>query len=145
MSSPQYYQVVLPPDPEWLAQIFLSPILSPTPVATRLPPPADLQASLQGFVRVEAGDVSPCMDVWGAAYDMTFLMHSYSPNEMQAAQHSQVAIGNAMAATGITVSGWYIVKVVSVIGGRRLDDPDVPLNIVRYRSAVTWRVAGQLP
>jgi len=143
--SAGYYQVVLPPDIEWLAQEFLSPILAPTLVTTRMPVPADTSddaASAGGILRVEAADVHQVSSTWGAAYNASFLMHAYADDEVVAAQISNTAIANTVAATGLTVAGWYIVSVVNVVGGRRLSDPEVPTNLVRYRSAVTWMVAG---
>jgi hypothetical protein len=142
-----YYQVVIPADIEWLATAFLTPILNPTPVRTRLPKIADFQddiGGVNGFMRVEAGDASPVPGTWGAAWDIPFLMHAYSDDEGQASEISRTALGNVAAATGITVVGWYIVSVPVVIGGRRLTDPLVPTNLTRYRSAVTWRVQGQV-
>jgi hypothetical protein len=140
-----YYQVVLPADIEWLAQAFLTPILTPTPVATRLPVPLNNADDIgsNGFMRVEAGDIVPVTGTWGAAHDISFLMHAYSDDEIQASLISRTGIAHAAAATGMTVVGWYIVSVTTVIGGHRLTDPEVPTNLVRYRSAVTWRVAGQ--
>jgi hypothetical protein len=141
-----YYQVVIPPDIEWLATAFLTPILNPTLVADRMPKPGSAQddsASVNGFMRVEAGDVTPMRGTWGAAYDCTFLMHAYADDEVQASTISRTAIANCAAATGLTVVGWYIVSVPTVIGGHRLSDPEVPTNLVRYRSAITWCVAGQ--
>jgi hypothetical protein len=152
VTAPQqgYYPPVLPPDPEWLAEAFLTPVLAalpgfdgPIPVVTRLPSPDDLSATLTGIMRVEAGDTHWLPSLWGAAFDTSFLMHAYSPNEDQAAVISRNAIAHTSSATGLTIVSWYVVDVCSVIGGRRLSDPDVPENIVRYRSAVTWRVAGQ--
>jgi hypothetical protein len=142
----QYYQPTKPPPPEWIAQAFLTPLLNPCPVATRLPMNLDSdEAMVNGFMRVEAGDTVRIKDLAGAAWNISFLMHAYSPNEAQAEDISGTAIGYASAATGLTVVGWYIVCVETVIGGRRLDDPLVPSNIVRYRSAVTWRVSGLAP
>jgi hypothetical protein len=141
-----YYQVVLPADIEWLATAFLTPILNPTPVRTRLPKPADFQddiGGVNGFMRIEAGDTHPVTGTWGAAYDITFLMHAYDDDEGQASQISRTALAHCAAATGLTVVGWYIVSVTTVIGGRRLTDPEDPTGLVRYRSAITWRVAGQ--
>jgi hypothetical protein len=146
----QYYQPTLPPDPEFLAQAFLTPLLSalpgfdaPVPVVTRLPSPEALQATLTGIVRTEAADTHWIPGLWGAAYNTGFLLHCYSPNEDQASMISRNVIAQCAAATGLVVVGWHIIDVCNVIGGRRLFDPDVPENIVRYRSAVTWRVAGQ--
>jgi len=150
VTAPQgYYPPILPPDPEFLAQAFLTPLLStlpgfdaPVPVVTKLPSPAALQASLTGIVRAEAADTHWIPGLWGAAYDTNFLLHCYSPNEDQASEISRNAIAHCAAATGLTIVSWHIVDVCNVIGGRRLVDPDVPENVVRYRSAITWRVAG---
>ena len=141
----QYFQPVKPPPTEWIAQAFLTPLMIPTPIATRLPDENSDEDMINGFIRVEAGDKVKVRDVQGAAWDCSFLMHSYSPNEVQAEDVSDTAIGYVAAATGLTVVSWYIVCVVSVIGGRRLTDPVVPANIVRYRSAVIWRIAGLPP
>lgn len=100
-------------------------------------------ATQPAFVRIESGDTVHISGLFGAAWDTTFVLHSYSPNEVEAADNSRTAMAYVAAATGLTVVGWYIVCVPTVIGGRRLSDPEVPANIVRYRSAVTWRVAGQ--
>jgi hypothetical protein len=142
----QYFQPVKPPPIEWVSQAFLTPLLNPTPVSTKLPINLDSdEAMVNGFLRVEAGDVVKIADLQGAAWNCSFLMHAYSPNEAQAEDISCSAIGYVAAATGLTVVGCYIVCVPTVIGGRRLTDPLVPANIVRYRSAVTWRIAGLPP
>jgi hypothetical protein len=141
----QYYPPVKAPPIEWLAQAFLTPLMAPTPVKTRLPQPNSDQDTLQGFLRIEAGDSTPIPSTWGAAWNCSFLMHSYSPNEVQAEDVSTNALGYVAAATGLTIVGWYVVGVPTVIGGRRLYDPLVPADIVRYRSAVTWTVAGKPP
>jgi hypothetical protein len=149
VTAAQYFPVVLPPDPEFLAQAFLTPLLAalpgfdaPVPVVTRLPSPEALQASLTGTVRTEAADTHWIPSLWGV-YDTSFLLHCYSPNEDQASEISRTAIAQCAAATGQTIVGFYVVNVISVIGGRRLFDPDVPEGIVRYRSATSWRVSGQ--
>lgn len=141
-----YYQVVMPPDIEFLAQYFLTPILAPTNVADRMPQPGstdDDSAGVNGFMRIEAGDCHQVTGTWGAAYNCSFLMHAYADDEVVASQISRTAIAHCAAVTGLTIMGWYIVSVPTVIGGRRLTDPEVPTNLVRYRSAVTWTVAGQ--
>jgi hypothetical protein len=141
----QYYPPVLPPDPEWLAQVFLTPILPSATIATKLPQPAAMQATLQNFVRIEAGDTAPIMSIFGVLYNTTWLAHCYDPNEIVASQNTQTLIAWAMSAAAQTFSGWYVNRVVGIAGGRRLSDPLVPENIVRYRTAVTWEVAGQPP
>jgi hypothetical protein len=138
---PQIFPVVIPADIEMVGQVFLTPILNPTPVKTRLPIPANNEDTVHGFMRIEAGDAVPVN--YGAAYDISWLMHAYSDNEDQASLISRTAIAWVAAATGQTVAGWYIVSVPTVIGGQRLHDPNVPSpGLLRYRSAVTWRVAG---
>jgi hypothetical protein len=141
----QYFQPVIGPDPEWLGTYFLTPILSTATIATKLPPPLDMQTTLQNFVRVEAGDSVPNMAVHGATYNVTWLAHCYDPNEVVARNNTDLLIAQAMSVGGQTLSGWYIQCVVAVVGGRRLDDPLVPANIVRYRTAVTWEVQGHAP
>ena len=150
MTTAQYYPVVLPPDIEFLAQALLTSALAalpgfdrPVPVVTRLPSPADLQSTLTGTMRVEAANSVWIPGLWGAAYDCSFLLHAYSPNEDQAAAISRHAIAQCSAVQGTTVMGWWIVNVLSIVGGQRLSDPDAPQGIVRYRSVCTWRVAGQ--
>ena len=141
---PQIFQIVLPADIELLSQVFLTPILNPTPVSTRMPPPPnpeDTAAAVNGYMRVEAGDSIPVE--YGAAWDISFLMHAYSDNEDQASLISRTAIAHAAAATGLSVVGWYIIQVPTVVGGQRLHDPNIPSpGLIRFRSAVTWRVQG---
>ena len=76
-----------------------------------------MQATLQNFVRVEAGDTVPKMDVFGTLYNTTWLAHCYDPNEIVAAQNTQTLIAWAMSATATTISGWYINCVVGISGG----------------------------
>jgi hypothetical protein len=151
MSAPQwnpaeqYYPPVLPPDPEWLATYCLTALLPTATIATKLPQPAAMQTTLANFVRVEAGDTVPVMSVFGALYNTTFIAHCYDPDEIVAQQNTQALIAFAVSATAQTFSGWYVNKVIGIAGGRRLVDPLVPENIVRYRTAVTWEVVGQAP
>lgn len=129
---------LLSPDVEDLATFYLTSVVAPTPVDTRLPVPGNTSDTVSGFLRIEAGDSSR-MDL--ASWNLSFLMHAYSPVESEAADISNKAMAYASAAQGLTVMGWYIIEVLSVVGGRRLSDPNVSLP--RYRSAVSWRVAGR--
>jgi hypothetical protein len=141
MPAAQKFPVVTPADIEALAQFFYTPIMLPTPVATRLPRPADTEDTINGFVRVESADSSPLIEFRSAAWDLSFLVHSYSPNEIEAADLIGKAMAHAASAHFQTVMGFYIVDVVNVFGGNRLPEPRVP-DLTRYRAAVTWRVAG---
>lgn len=130
--------IVLPPDIEALAVSFLSPVLSPTPVTTRLPSPTIDADTVNGMVRVEyGGGTKPNRFQW----DLQCIMSGYSPNEIQASQLASQAVALMSAARGQTVNGWYVVGVMGVVAPHRLTDPDVILP--RYRATVTWRVAGQ--
>lgn len=141
----QYYPPVIGPDPEWMAQYFTQLVLPGAAVATKLPPPENMQATLQNFVRIESADLSPIMTEFGTAYHVSWLTHCYDPNEIVAMNNTRTFIAQAMSVAGQTISGWFIKSVVSVVGGRRLADPLVPENIVRYRTAVIWEVPGQAP
>lgn len=144
MTAPQgYYPPVLHADIEFLVQAYLGPKLQPTPVRTKLPSNQTLTELPNGILRIESGDAVPVTSTWGAAWDIPFLMHAYSPDEVEASLIDRTAAAYVTSAIGLTVVGWYIVDVVHFLGGRRLSDPEVPTNIVRYRSACTWRVAGQ--
>ena len=130
--------IVLPPDIEALAVSFLSPVLSPTPVTTRLPSPSTDADTVNGMVRVEyGGGTKPNRFQW----DLQCIMSGYSPNEIQASLLASQAVAVMSAARGQTVNGWYVVGVMGVVAPHRLTDPDVILP--RYRASVTWRVAGQ--
>lgn len=142
---PQIYQVMSTADIEFLAQVFLTPLLTPTVVSTEVPRPDDPLDVVNGFMRVEAGDVVPMLP-FNAMFHASFLMHAYAAldvGEDQCSQISRTAMDNVAAVGGTTIAGWYINRVVSVIGGRRLTDPDI--SLLRYRSAVTWEVCSKTP
>jgi hypothetical protein len=126
------------PDIEDLVPYFYTPILSPTPVDTRMPVVSNDADTINGFLTVEAGDATR----FGlAAWDLSFLLHAYSPVEAQAADISRRAMGFGTAVQGLTLMGWYVIGLVNAVGGRKLPNPDISLP--RYRSALTWRVAGK--
>lgn len=130
--------VLLPPRIEDLAILYLAPFLDPVPVATRLPNPDDDADTVNGFLRVEAGGgAAPDM----FQYDMTCLLHGYSPDESQANDIANLATALMGAADGNTVGGFYITATPNVSVPQRRTDPDVILP--RYLAMVTWRVAGQ--
>jgi hypothetical protein len=130
--------IVLPPDIEALAIGFLEPILTPTPVTTRLPSPTTDADTVNGMLRVEyGGGAKPNRFQW----DVQCILSGYSPDEIQASLLASQAVALMSAARGQTVNGWYVVGVMGVVAPHRLSDPDVILP--RYRAAVTWRVAGQ--
>jgi hypothetical protein len=131
--------IVLPPDIEALALSFLAPLLTPVPVATRLPSPNINADTVSGFLRLENGGGEKPNRF---QYDIQCILHGYSPDEQQANLIANQAVALMSAARGQTVNGWYVVGVMGVVAPLRLSDPDVILP--RYRAAVTWRVAGQV-
>jgi hypothetical protein len=127
------------PDIEDLGIYYYTPILTPTVVDTRLPSPGTNEDTIHGFMTIESGDVSR---VGLAQWDCSFLLHAYSPVEAEASDISRKAMAYGTSVQGLTVMGWYIVGLVTAIGGRKLPNPDVP-GLARYRSALTWRVAAK--
>lgn len=141
--GPVRFPVITPADVEGLGVFFYTPKLAPTPVATRVPRPADNEDTIHGFLRVEAGDISPVLEFRSVAWDMSFLLHAYSPNEIEAAHIIGTAMAEAASAHFQSVMGFYIVDVLGVSGGVRLSEPRVP-DLIRYRATVTWRVTGRV-
>jgi hypothetical protein len=131
--------VLLPPDIENLARTYLVAALAPTPVATRRPVPDNLADTVSGFLRVEAGGGSKPNQFH---YDAQCLLHGYSPNEIEAKSIAAKAVALMGAARGQTINGWYVVGVMTASPASRRTDPNV--NLPRFLSTVTWRVAGQL-
>jgi hypothetical protein len=131
--------VVLPPDIESTAFTYLSAVVTPTPVATRMPNP-DLEAdTINDFLRIEAagGNRANFLE-----WDASFLMHAYSPDEMRASALAQKATAYAAGARGQLIDGAYVLRVINTVAPTRLTDPNV--NLIRYRSMVTWRMPGRL-
>lgn len=136
--GPTIDPVLLPPDIESLAIAYLSPVLAPTPVTTRMPSPQLTADTINGLVRVEyGGGFKPNR----FQYEAQCLIHGYSPSEIQASQIANQAVALMSAARGQTINGFFIAGVTNVMLPMRLSDPDVILP--RYRAMVTWLVAGQ--
>lgn len=128
---------LLPPDTQDLGIFYFTPLLAPTPVDSRLPKPDANADTVNGFLTIEAGDISR----FGLAqWDIILILHAYSPVEAEAADISNKVMAHGTAVQGLTVMGWYIVGLVTAIGSRQIPNPDI--NLPRYRSALTWRVAG---
>lgn len=130
--------VLEPADIEFLGQYYLTPFLAPTPVATRLPNPKLNADTINGFLRVEAGGGS---DADCFRYNLTLLLHSYSPNEVEASYICRTAFKWAKAARGQSIAGWFVSDVCNAVTPHRLSDPNV-VDLIRYRAMVTWCVPG---
>lgn len=131
---------IKPVDIEWMAVYYLTPIMYPTPVGTRLPNPKSNEDTVNGFLRIERGGGAK---VNLTEFDQTILLHAYSPNEPEAAEISDNAIAWMSAARGQKIAGRSVTGVPHVSDSQKLADPNV-VALTRYRSTVTWRVPGQL-
>lgn len=128
---------LLPPDVQDLGIYYFTPLLTPTPVDSRLPKPDANEDTINGFVTIESADNSR---VGLAQWDVSMILHAYSPEEAEAADISNKAMAYGTAVQGLTIMGWYIVGLINSIGSRQIPNPEVKLP--RYRSALTWRVQG---
>jgi hypothetical protein len=128
---------LLSPDIEDLGIYYYTPILAPTLVDTRMPKPDDDRDTVNGFLTIEA---APKTRFGLAAWDLSFILHAYSPVEAEAAYIISKAMAYGTAVQGLTVMGWYIIGLVNAVGGEKIPNPDI--NLPRYRGALTWRVQG---
>lgn len=129
--------MMVPADIEELAVTYLTPIMAPTPVGTRLPSPAADADTISGFLRVEsAGGTQPNP----VEYDLNVIVHGYSPDEVHASTIARHAVAALVAATGLTINGWFVGDTSNPVTPTRLTDPNV--NLPRYRAICTWRVTG---
>lgn len=129
--------LLLPPSIEELVIAYLKPWMA-VPVVTRVPKPNASDATIGGLLRVEAaGGTTPNL----VQFDMTVLLHGYSPDEDEADLIARKACSLMNVGRGQTINGFYVVTVEGVGWPHRYTDPDV--NLPRYMGTATWRVAGQ--
>jgi len=140
MMLPQRFPLMLPADIEALAHYALTPIVAPALVVTKLEDADDIDTN--GAVRVECATLNPLLEERNAAWDLAFLVHCYSPDEIAAMNLNLEVAAYVCSVRGQTIMGYYIVDVVNYVGGQKLPEPGVE-GLTRYRSAVTWRVAGK--
>jgi hypothetical protein len=133
------WPVLTPADIESMMLFFLTPIISPTPCATRLPNDTRTTDTQNGFVRVEAGG-GPKINL--TEYNQACILHFYMPFEYEVsnAQLANKVIAYVSAAGGLNVAGYFITDVPHCTSYVRRSDPKV--NLLRYMSWVTWTVAG---
>lgn len=131
------------PDAEFLAQVFLTPIVSPVLVSTRLPSPVATSGTVGAHVRVEGAGVTKCDPLTpNAMFDISVMTHCYSPVEVEASDLSGKVLAAVSGARGTIVAGWYVVRVMGASGSQRLSDPMV--NLIRYRGLFTWTVTTSI-
>ena len=131
---------MLPVDIEALLQYALTPVVTPTLVVTKLEDADDIDTL--GAVRVESASLDPLLEARNVAWDVSGLIHCYSPDEIQAMSLNLDVAAYVTAVRGLTIMGYYVVDVLGYTGGQKLPEPGVE-GLTRYRSSVTWRVAAK--
>ena len=144
-SQVRTYTTTRPPPIELLALAYFTPLVAPTPCATRLPQPSKTADTINGFLRVESGGGVLRGD--GILWDVSCILHAYAPNtqEAMAEQLGEEAVAWGANANGFTQimpnsDRWYI--TYSRCSGFNVRKGDPLVNMTRYRSMVTWRVPG---
>lgn len=138
---PRPFPILLPPPTESMGVAYLTPLMAPTLVGTRLPQPEQDRQMLDGFLRVEAG--GGYQDEDEIMWDVSLILHSFSEDEEVAEGVIGRAVAYMSAAEGIAIPAggrdWYVSWAQPRNLATRMDDPNVP-NYSRYRAMVSWRV-----
>jgi hypothetical protein len=124
-------------DVEDLGIYYYTPLLAPTLIDTREPDVAKTEDTIHGFVTIESAGIDR-VDL--ASYNVSMILHCYSPVEAEASDLSLKVMAHGTAVQGKTLMGWYVMGLVTAIGGVKLPNPDIDLP--RYRCALTWRIQG---
>jgi hypothetical protein len=134
------YPALRRPPIEFLVITYLTPFMGSTPISSRLPTAPNDFDTINGLLRVEAGGGTKANLL---EFNMTVILHAYSPFEVQAEEISDTAMAWMTAADGQTIAGWSVTKVCSTVEKHKLGDPNVQ-KLTRYRSMVTWRMPGRV-
>ena len=148
MTQPRPFETLKPPPIETLAVTYLTPLIAPMRVLTRMPPtdPNSELPPANTFIRVEASSGGVTDN--GIMFNCQTVIHSYAPysDEIVAEENIGTALAWMGNAQGTTVTdptgwGWYVTYSRIVSLGHRVSDPITPMS--RYRGAVMWRIAGK--
>lgn len=149
MTQPRPFQTLKPPPIESLAVAYLTPLVAPLRVLTRLPPnkPGSDTPTTNTFIRVESGSGATYAD--GIMFDCITILQSYAPYDDEVIAEDN--IGDALAwmsnAQGTTITDstgydWYVTFSGATSLPHRNTGPAVPLSC--YRAAVMWRIPGKI-
>lgn len=140
---------MLPPDIAAIGGLYIDPLsqsLFGVLTGTKLPGPDDDEAlyqsvTISGFIRLEEIGTTQVNDL---EFDCDLAIHAYHPDEIAAGRMCRKLTAHAGNAQGSTITDdegeWYVGwSRVAVIAQRQID-PTV--DLFRFRSMVTWRVAG---
>ena len=127
---------------------YLTPILAPTPVATRLPQPNKTEDTINNFLRVESAGGAPRGEDQ-ILFNVSVILHCYCPNN-QESQGEQL-LGEALAWAG-NAQGTFITHpsteveyfvTYSRIAALAMKHADPQVALTRFRGMVTWTIHGQ--
>jgi len=126
---------------------FLTPLFSPTPVATRLPQPAKTEDTVNLFIRVESAGGTPAGQDQ-VLFAASVVLHVYCTNNEESAGEQLMAevLAQAGNAQGTYVrhqsseTDYFVAYSRIASLGTKLADPQVALT--RFRGMVTWTVHG---
>ena len=145
---PHFYETLKPPPIETLAVAYLTPLVTPLRVLTRIPPnePAAETIPANTYVTVQASSGNPMKN--SILFNCQIVVETYAPfnDEIEAESNIGTALawlGNAQGNT-ITVGAgedWYVTYSQMSALPHRLTLPDNPTT--KYLGAVMWRVAGK--
>lgn len=147
-TRPRPFLTVAPPPAAGLMVAYLTPILTPTPVATRLPQPAKTEDTINGFLRVEVAGGVP-NESEQILFATSCILHSYCTNNDESRGEQLLAealawAGNAKGtfithkSTGVD---YYVTDSQITSLGMKHADPQVAMT--RFRGMVTWIVRGR--
>lgn len=145
MSAPTHaFATTRPPPIEALGVRYFEPLMT-IPVVTRLPQPAPYQETIDKFLKLQSGGGSQRPDT--LLWDINLILHSYAPNEQEYAAEDNLGIAVAWGANaqGETITlkdgtSYYVTYSRAIGLQHKQGDPLV--DLVRYRSMVSWRVQG---
>lgn len=146
MVAPRPFTTVAPPPMQGLAVAYLKPLLTPTPVATRLPQPSKTEDTVNGFLRVESAGGSPLGEQ--LLFSASVILHAYCTNANESL--GEQMLGTALAWAGNAQGTWithastqvdYFVAASEITSlSHKYADPAVAMT--RFRGMVTWTIQG---
>lgn len=144
---PRPYTTVAPPPAQGLMVAYLTPIMAPTPVATRLPQPGKTDDTINNFLRVEVAGGGPRGEDQ-ILFNASVLLHAYCTNNEES--RGEQMLCDALAWAGNAQGTWvtlpstqqqYFVTYSRITSSpMKTADPQVALT--RFRGMVLWTVHG---
>lgn len=144
-ASPNF-PTLLPPPVQGLAVAYLTPLMSPVPVATRLPVPSSTADTIAGFIRVETAGGALQWD--DCLFNVGLIIMSYANNSDESTAETNLTRAVALAGNTqgryithpSTAESFYV--TYSRITGLPVKSADPQTPLVRFRALVTWRIKG---